>query len=342
MKEIYVGENEAGQRFDKLLNKLLCNAPGGFVYKMLRKKNITLNDKKASGNEKLVMGDKIKLFLSDETFDKFSFDKRKNATDIINSAGRLQKFKPLDIIYEDDDFLFVNKPYGVLSQKAEASDVSLNEQILSYLLESNAINLQDLNTFRPSVCNRLDRNTSGLIIAGKSLKALQFASKMLANRTMDKYYLTLVKGTVKNDMTIDGYLKKDKKTNKVTVSHNEKDGDRIETGIKVLASSFDVTLLKIKLITGKTHQIRAHLASIGHPIIGDRKYGDEAINDKYRNEQDVKYQLLHSYELVIPDTNGEFPGISNKTFTARPPFVFEMLIKKMEEETGGNLELQRP
>ena len=147
MKEFIVNENEAGQRLDKLLGKYLNLAPKSFIYKMLRKKNITLNGKKALGSEVTVLGDDIKFFLSDETFDKFS-----------KNEFTVSDFE-LDIIYEDKNVILINKPAGILSQKANPEDVSINEHVISYMLKSGQITMEDLNSFRPSVCNRLDRNT---------------------------------------------------------------------------------------------------------------------------------------------------------------------------------------
>ena len=170
MKQFTISPNESGQRFDKYLKKLLSNASGSFVYKMLRKKNITLNDRKADGTEKLNAGDLVKLFLSDETFEKFSGKDETNSGYMkLKSidSGRLQ------VVYEDDDVIIINKPSGMLSQKAVPEDISANEYILSYLIRKGALSEEQLKTFKPSICNRLDRNTSGLLIAGKTLKGLQ-------------------------------------------------------------------------------------------------------------------------------------------------------------------------
>ena len=174
---------------------------------MLRKKNIVLNGRKSDGKEKLNVGDSIKIFMADDTILKF------------RGEIKLDIVKPidLDIVYEDDNILIINKPSGMLSQKAEASDVSVNEYIISYLVSTNKLSEEQLKTFKPGVCNRLDRNTSGLIIAGKSLKGLQTMSKMFKERTMDKYYFALVNGKIENKINIKGYLKKDERTNKVTI-----------------------------------------------------------------------------------------------------------------------------
>ena len=187
MREIYVSENEAEQRLDKLLQKYLDLAPKSFIYKMLRKKNIVLNGKKAAGNEKLKQGDLIKLFLADETINQFTKEK----TGYIST--------PLDIIYEDEQILFINKPAGMLSQKAKPSDTSLAEYIIGYLLKSGQITEEELKSFRPSICNRLDRNTSGLVVAGKSLYALQFLGEMFRERRSESIIGVLWKGKLYKD-----------------------------------------------------------------------------------------------------------------------------------------------
>ncbi len=218
MREFIINNNEAGQRLDKLLAKYLNLAPKSFIYKMLRKKNITLNGKKASGNELTVLGDKIKFFLADETFDKFSkVEFKKENYD-------------LDIIYEDDNVILLNKPAGVLSQKAGKDDVSINEYIISYLLDENQLSKEDMATFKPSICNRLDRNTSGIIVAGKTLIALQELSRIFKNRSVDKYYKCIVNGEVSNSSLIKGYLSKNEKSNMVTIFKTQKnDTAYIET-----------------------------------------------------------------------------------------------------------------
>ena len=187
MRQLQIQAAEEGQRLDKYLSRYMPEAPKSFFYKMLRKKNIVLNGKKSDGKEKLNVGDSIKIFMADDTILKFRGETK---VDIVKPID-------LDIVYEDDNILIINKPSGMLSQKAEASDVSVNEYIISYLVSTNKLSEEQLKTFKPGVCNRLDRNTSGLIIAGKSLKGLQTMSKMFKERTMDKYYFALVNGKIK-------------------------------------------------------------------------------------------------------------------------------------------------
>lgn len=305
MQQIIIKDNEAGQRLDKMLAKYLNEAPKSFLYKMLRKKNITLNGKKAAGNEKLVSGDEVKLFLSDETIARFS-----------SSLVQYTKEK-LDILYEDENILLINKPAGMLSQKAVDSDESVVEHLITYLLTSGQLSEQDLKTFKPSVCNRLDRNTSGMIAAGKSLKGLQELSRLFKDRTLGKYYLCLAAGNITEPSRIQGYLAKDEKTNQVTVrTVKSGDADPIETEYRPLKTDGDVTLLEVHLITGKTHQIRAHLASVGHPVIGDYKYGNRNVNDSYRKAYGLEHQLLHAYRLVFPELKGALSNLSQKEFIA--------------------------
>lgn len=321
MQELHVTENEAGQRLDKLLAKFLNQAPKSFLYKMMRKKNIVLNGKKCTGNEKLKQGDSIKLFFSDETIEKFSAG--------TYAIPKKEKINMLPIIYEDEQVLLMNKPIGVLSQKAKDSDVSAVEILINYLMETDQLSKEQFRTFHPSICNRLDRNTSGILVAGKTLPALQEMNRFFKERTIAKYYRCLVKGRViKNEDYIKGYLVKDQKTNKVSITKKKtEEGVPIETEYCVIQSNDEVSLLEVHLITGKTHQIRAHLASIGHPIIGDYKYGDKQINEMYRQAYGLKSQLLHAYRLEMPSSNGSLAYLNDKKFVAELPDKFIKICK---------------
>ena len=199
MKLITVHEQEEGQKLLKLLGSYLKEASGGFLHKMLRKKNITLNGKKADGSEKLKAGDEIRLFLSDETYEKFA-GKQQTAKEQFPTAK-------LDILYEDSHVLLVNKPAGMLTQKAAYKDVSLNEYVLGYLSKSGQWSPEE-KAFRPSVCNRLDRNTSGIVICGKSMIGLQRMAELLQDRSLHKYYLCLIHGAMKEGQRLEGWLRK--------------------------------------------------------------------------------------------------------------------------------------
>ncbi len=318
MKEFIIQKNEENQRFDKYLKKLLPNATTSFLYKMMRKKNIVLNQKKASGNEKLAAGDGIQIYLSDETFEKFHADLEvlKQEFDVLKNL----KLKGLKIVYEDAEMIVADKPYNMLSQKASDKDLSANEYLLGYMIQNGELSFEQFQTFRPSIVNRLDRNTTGLLLFGKTLEALQTLSEQVRSHTLQKYYRTIVKGELKTEFQLKGYLKKDEKNNKVTFFENETEGaDYIETGVKPLKCFNGVTLAEIHLVTGKTHQIRLHLSSIGYPIVGDMKYGDEQFNKMYYNKYSVNHQLLHAYRLEFPD---------GKVIVAEPPKLFSAIFEK--------------
>ena len=318
MIEIIVGKNEDGQRLERVLEKIFVNANTGFIFKMLRKKNITLNDKKADGKERLVAGSSIKLWFSDESFEKLSGKKfcntevKKTYTD----KKDVKKFKSY-IVYEDDNTIILNKPAGILSQKSNIKDVSINDMLLEYLDFDDSV----LNTFKPSICNRLDRNTTGLLVCGKSLEGLRVNNELIKTKVVDKFYLALVKGYIKEKCSISGWLYKDEITNKVIIKNKAfVAADFIQTEYEVLEYFNNATLLLVKLITGKTHQIRAHLSSISHPIIGDFKYGDKAVNEEFKKRYGIKSQLLHSYRLVYPDRDisdtDTFKALRGKVFQA--------------------------
>ncbi len=322
MREVRIGKNEEGQRLNKFLMKYLNLAPSSFIYKMLRKKNIKLNDKKADGSEIVTYNDSVKIFLSDETIDKFKSEAasanpekiKNNSDDIKNEISGIVYIIDDDILYKDDDVMAIDKPSGILSQKADKNDYSVNEAVIEYVLDNRILSKEDFRTFKPSVCNRLDRNTSGIIWAGISLKGSKELSKAFKERMIDKYYYTIVKGRFEKKLTVDGYIKRDETKLKSEVISKEEyqhltknnsykdknmrdsDGEytRIETFFEPLSVGKEYTLLRIKLITGKTHQIRAHLKSLGFPVIGDVKYGDRYVNSYMKNNYKLKNHLLHA------------------------------------------------
>jgi len=316
MRQLVVHKNDENQRLDKYLKKYLKEAPGSFIYKMLRKKNIVLNDKKADGTEKLSAGDEIKLFFSEETLQKFTGETASMPTVQFPQ-------KDLQILFEDEDVLILNKPAGELSQKAEANDVSMNEYALGYLQKTGVITEESLKVFKPSVCNRLDRNTSGILIVAKTYQAAREFGEALQKRSVRKFYRCIVRGEVKKAETIDGYLWKDEKTNKVQIFKEKKDGaSEIHTAYRPVNYNNGLTLLEVHLITGRTHQIRAHLSSIGHSILGDPKYGDKKFSEKWK----VKYQLLHACRLELDGFIGDFAKYNGKIITADLPKVFQKII----------------
>lgn len=361
MREIVIDENAANQRLDKFLAKYLDKADKSFIYKMLRKKNIVLNDKKCKGDERIEKGDRVKLWLSEETVEKFHTSKPQSKSDDLKNTSGLrgqggflhQGGKPSaadfrkGILYEDEDCILYNKPVNMLSQKSKPTDVSLNEMLISYMEDARGEAFDKV--FTPSVCNRLDRNTSGIVIFGKSLRGLQVLNACIKNRSIKKEYLCMVSGEMEVGarMHIKGYLEKDEAKNRVRIVGEEeyskrrrqdaaqrgfafsddklfftdgKEGKKIETGIRVLEAKNGISLLLIHLITGRSHQIRAHLASIGHPILGDPKYGADHVNKKYRSVGIVT-QALHAHRLTFPDEM-ELSNLAGRCFTAPLPECF--------------------
>lgn len=321
MTKYTITQKESGQTAIKYLNRLFPNAPGGLLYKQIRNKNITLNGKKMSGNEKLCVNDEIFVYMADDTIKKFSNNSNKDTSEYKRA---FEKFQKPEIIYEDDHIIIFNKPVGILSQKSAPNDLSANEWIIGYLLNNNSVNGASLAEFTPSVCNRLDRNTGGLLLFGKTVFGTNELNRIIKDRSIEKYYKTIVYGKVDKAMKYTAYIEKDERTNKVAV-YDEDNGNlsKIQTYIKPLRynAGLNITELEILLITGKTHQIRAHMAHLKHPVIGDYKYGNESV--KHINEMfNLKNQLLFSYKVKFPEMTG-YDEISNHTFEKNFDEIFD-------------------
>jgi len=329
MQRITIGAEHAGQRLDKFLHRYLKEAGFGFLHKMLRKKNITLNSKKADGSEMLERGDVVAFFFSEETFRKFRGDTQEDReTEALVSQGRAAfgKLKDIRILYEDRHVLLMNKPAGILSQKAEAEDLSLNEWLIGYLLERGEVTPESLGTFRPSVCNRLDRNTSGIVIGGKTLYGSREMSRLLRDRSLHKYYMLCVEGRMEEGKRVEGYLYRDRERKYTRILQKAApDSVRIETVYRPVRTGKEMTLVEAQLITGRTHQIRAHLASEGFPLVGDYKYGDRERNDMRRRQYGITCQLLHAHRLVFPVLTGELEPLSEREVTAPLPDIFHRI-----------------
>ena len=305
MHEIKVGKNDAGQRLDKFITKAL-DIPMSLLYKSIRTKKIKLNRKRAEISDKLCEGDTIQCFLPDEFFDK---KVTKNTFENVTPH--------LDIVYEDENIILINKRPGVsVHEDEKGSTNTLITHIQAYLFAKGEYNPDDEQSFAPALCNRIDRNTSGIVIAAKNAVALRVMNEKIKNREIDKFYLAAVHGTPNlESATIKGYLKKDEKNNMVKVwAKDPKNGAKeIITKYKVIAKAKDTSLLEVELLTGRTHQIRAHMAFIGHPLVGDGKYG---INREDR-QKGYKYQALCSYKLRFNFNKGiqtELDYLNNKEF----------------------------
>lgn len=333
MKEIVISDKNAGGRLDKIVFRYLDKASQGFVYKMLRKKNITLNDKKASGSEMVQEGDSVKLYLSDETIAKFKSGQsvkkaRENAAkaERLNASGHNAAKKGVtlslkhQIVFEDDNIIAVNKPAGMLTQKAAPADISVNDFILE------TVPADDL--FTPGVANRLDRNTSGIVLAGKNLNAQRELSAAIAGRDIKKIYLTLVKGKITEAAVKEAFLSKDSETNSVKVTDEEAPGAvRIITGYAPVACTENATLLEVDLITGKPHQIRAHMAHLGHPVGGDPKYGDAQFNSYMKETYGLRVQLLHAGKIKFVSAKGILEYLNGTVIEAPLNVMFKKVLE---------------
>ncbi len=328
MRDLPIGPLDAGQRLDKYLLRCFKEADNGFLYRMLRKKNITLNGRKASGSEKLTEGDVVNVFFSDETFEKFHG--RQEAARPLKEAARP------DIVYEDAHVLLVSKPAGLLTQKGEADDESLTDRIAAYVLAQQK---ERSEGFVPAAANRLDRNTSGLVLAGKTLPGQQLLSYLLREGKLEKYYFCVVCGVPAEPIRSRLYWMKDPDRNEVRILEKPVTGAaRIELEASVLEACGEYGLLRVKLISGKSHQIRAQLAHLGYPILGDGKYCPKPLSQKAAAllGMPLHHQLLHSREVVFPpaDENAplsaqameEWRLLAGKRFEAPLPRVYGRVI----------------
>lgn len=298
MKSFIISENDGGQRVDKFILKTFPKLPKSLMFKEIRKKNIKVNKKRTEPSAVLNSDDLIELYLKDDVLEE-----RVKHYDFTNAS------KNINIIYEDKNIILVDKKVGVLCHPDGKEYVdTLIARVKRYLYDKGEWNPEDSSTFTPSLANRIDRNTGGIVIAAKNAQALRILNEKIKSREIEKYYLTVVHGKMeKKTDTLTGYLTKDERKNKVTVSKKESDNSKkIVTKYTVLDYYDDKSLLEIDLKTGRTHQIRAHLASIGHPLLNDGKYGKE--QGRYR-------QALYSYKLIFNIKNaGILDYLSGKEF----------------------------
>ena len=294
MKALKIGKNDAGQRLDKFLGKAVKGLPQSLMYKFIRTKKIKVNGKRTVQNYFLSEGDEIQLYIKDEFFGSPESD-----------SSALTRIKPkLDIVYEDENIMLLNKRPGVLvHEDSDARDNTLIMHVKAYLINNGEYDPEAENSFAPALCNRIDRNTGGIVIAAKNAEALRVMNEKIRENKLQKYYLCLVHGKPpKKQDTMHAWLKKDSAANMVTVRDRRFEGAKeIITAYRTLEERGSASLLEVELITGRTHQIRAHMAHIGHPLLGDGKYGVNR-EEKHRG---YKYQALYSYKLRFSETEGK-------------------------------------
>ena len=304
MKELTIGRNDAGQRLDRFLAKAVPLMPASLAQKYIRIKRIKLNGKRAERDSRLNEGDVLQLYINDEFFDKPSQD----------NAYLTVATPKLSIVYEDEHVLLVDKRPGIAVHHHDGAEYgrTLIDHILSYLYQKKDWLPRAENAFTPALCNRIDRNTGGIVIAAKTAEALRVLNQKIKDREMDKRYFAIVEGTPKpREGSLKGYLFKDAKKNRVFVTDTPQPGAKTcQTNYKVLASGNGLSLVECQLITGRTHQIRAQFAHAGHPLLGDGKYG------KLDKRFDRNIQALYSYKLTFTFTTDAegLAYLNGKTF----------------------------
>lgn len=291
MIEITINKNDANQRFDRFLRKYFTNAPLSLIQKNIRKKNFKINGKRATADMFVKEADVVNMYISDNDYNKWVRKIDYKASDF-----------DLDIVYEDENIIILDKKSGLLTHSSNPKEYGNNlvDQMISYLIKTKKVDSRD-KTFTPAVVNRLDRNTEGLVIGAKNAMALRNLNQAIRENKISKYYLTIVKGEIKEEFTIDTYISKNENKNKVKQTDK---GSRIITKFRPIESNGYFSLIECELLTGKTHQIRYSLKKNKTPIIGDRKYGNKDINNMLFDKLAIKNQVLLAYKLKFGEIEG--------------------------------------
>lgn len=307
MKEFTIGPNDAGQRLDRFLAKAVPLLPASLAQKYIRIKRIKLGGKRVERDTRLKEGDVLQLYINDEFFDKPRED----------NAYLTVAIPKLNIVYEDEHILLVDKRPGLAVHPHDGAEYgrTLIDHIQSYLYQKREWRPREENAFTPALCNRIDRNTGGIVIAAKTAEALRVMNQKIKDRELDKRYLAIVEGTPRPQKgSLKGYLFKDAKQNRVFVTDTPQPGAKTcQTNYITLASRNGLSLVECELITGRTHQIRAQFAHAGHPLLGDGKYG------KLDKRYDRNYQALYSYKLTFCFTTdaGALEYLNGKSFQVK-------------------------
>jgi len=314
--KVEIGNNEAGQRIDKFLRKWLKDVPLSAIYKGIRKGDIKVNGKKTKEKYSLNIGDIV------ETRDIVTKGKKE-----LNFI-KVEDNSKIKIVYEDENMLLVEKWPGVLVHADKKNgDATLTDYALSYLYDKGDYLPENEVTFTPASCNRLDRNTSGIVIFGKNYESLKNLNEMIKERSIKKYYEALVVGRIKDGL-YEAYIVKDEKNNRSTIFNTPKnDSKKIAMEVKTLQSCGLYSLVEIELITGRSHQLRAHLSYLGNPIVGDSKYGKNKLNSFFYNKYGLSYQYLYAYKLIFRNCPEKLQYLENKTIAVNLPPVLKKIKK---------------